>query len=386
MDDTPPYHAHIHRSIDEVDAAAWDACAGPDNPFVSHAFLQALEASGSATARTGWLGQHLTLRDEAGAIVGAMPVYLKNHSMGEYVFDHAWAEAYQRAGGRYYPKLQASVPFTPATGPRLLVAPGHDADRIGRLLIQAAVTLATDRQVSSLHVTFAPHDETSRMADAGLLIRTDQQFHWLNQDFDDFDAFLASLASRKRKAIRRERQEATADGIHIQLLTGRDIDEAHWDAFFAFYTDTGSRKWGQPYLTRAFFSLIGQTMADNILLVLCHRAGRPIAGALNLLGGDTLYGRYWGCLEDHRFLHFEACYYRAIDYAIANGLARVEAGAQGPHKLARGYVPVRTYSAHWIADPGFRRAVADYLEHEHDQVDREIEILGRYTPFKKQGG
>lgn len=386
MDDTPPYHAHIHRSIDEVDAATWDACAGPDNPFVSHAFLQALEASGSATARTGWLGQHLTLRDEAGAIVGAMPVYLKNHSMGEYVFDHAWAEAYQRAGGRYYPKLQASVPFTPATGPRLLVAPGHDADRVGRLLIQAAVTLATDRQVSSLHVTFAPHDETSRMADAGLLIRTDQQFHWLNQDFDDFDAFLASLASRKRKAIRRERQEATADGIDIQLLTGRDIDEAHWDAFFAFYTDTGSRKWGQPYLTRAFFSLIGQTMADNILLVLCHRAGRPIAGALNLLGADTLYGRYWGCLEDHRFLHFEACYYRAIDYAIANGLARVEAGAQGPHKLARGYVPVRTYSAHWIADPGFRRAVADYLEHEHDQVDREIEILGRYTPFKKQGG
>ena len=322
----------------------------------------------------------------AGAIVGAMPVYLKNHSMGEYVFDHAWAEAYQRAGGRYYPKLQASVPFTPATGPRLLVAPGHDADRVGRLLVQAAVTLAKDRQVSSLHITFAPHDETSRMADAGLLIRTDQQFHWLNQDFDDFDAFLASLASRKRKAIRRERQEATADGIDIQLLTGRDIDEAHWDAFFAFYTDTGSRKWGQPYLTRAFFSLIGETMADNILLVLCHRAGRPIAGALNLLGADTLYGRYWGCLEDHRFLHFEACYYRAIDYAIANGLARVEAGAQGPHKLARGYVPVRTYSAHWIADPGFRRAVANYLEHEHDQVDREIEILGRYTPFKKQGG
>ena len=303
--------------------------------------------------------------------------------MGEYVFDHGWADAYERAGGRYYPKLQVSVPFTPVTGRRLLVKPGPDADRHRLLLAQGITTLARRHSVSSVHATFLPEEEWTFLGEAGFLQRTDQQFHFLNRGYRDFEDFLAALASRKRKAIRRERRDAVAPGIDIVHLTGRDLTEAAWDAFFAFYMDTGSRKWGRPYLNRTFFSLLGERMGDRVLLMLANRGGRPIAGALNLIGSHALYGRYWGAIEEHPFLHFELCYYQAIEWGIAHGMRRVEAGAQGEHKLARGYEPVKTYSAHWIADPSFRRAVANYLEQERAQVARDVEVLGEYTPFRK---
>ncbi len=378
----------------EIPAADWNACArGAEpiasdparlsNPFISHAFLRALEDSGSATRETGWLPQHLLLEDQSGALLACMPCYLKSHSQGEYVFDHGWADAYLRAGGRYYPKLQASVPFTPVTGKRLLVRACDNALDREALLLQAAVQVADRLGVSSLHVTFPTHDEWQLAGKMGLLQRTDQQFHWQNDSYRSFDDFLASLASRKRKAIRKERREALENGIEIEWVTGGDLTEAHLDAFFAFYIDTGSRKWGSPYLTRECFSLLGQTMAEQMLLILAKRAGRYIAGALNFIGADTLYGRYWGGVEEHPFLHFEVCYYQAIDFAIAHRLARVEAGAQGAHKLARGYLPSETYSAHYIADPALRRAVADYLKRERRAVAREIALLAEEAPFKR---
>ena len=385
----------VVQRVADVPAAEWDACASgdapdgaptrPDNPFISHAFLHAVEESGSATPKTGWLPQHLILDDTDGAVAGCMPCYLKSHSFGEYVFDHAWADAYERAGGSYYPKLQCAVPFTPVTGRRLLTRDGPE--RAGReaLLLQAAATLTERLHASSLHITFPTKEEWDLAGRLGFLQRNDQQFHWRNDGYQSFDDFLGALASRKRKSIRSERKRALENGIEIDWVTGADLTEAHWDAFFAFYMDTGSRKWGSPYLTRAFFSLIGETMRDQILLVLARRKGRPIAGALNFIGADGLYGRYWGALEEHPCLHFELCYYRAIDYAIQHKLSRVEAGAQGAHKLARGYLPVPTYSAHWIRDSGLRRAVSGYLQRERAAVAHEIAMLGDDSPFRKDG-
>ncbi len=383
--DEAAVEAHVLSSIAQVTAADWDRCAGADNPFVRHAFLSALEESDSSADETGWHPRHIVLKSSAGAVLGAVPMYLKSHSYGEYVFDHGWADAFERAGGRYYPKLQVSVPFTPVTGPRLLAPAGPQADAVRQALLSTCVGLCDQAGVSSLHVTFPPEDEFDLMGEAGLLQRTGIQFHWLNEGYGSFDDFLATLASRKRKQIRKERQAVADAGLTIRALSGPEIEERHWDAFFAFYQTTGSRKWGVPYLTRSFFSLLGERMAEAVVLVMVERDGRPIAGALNLAGVDTLYGRNWGCVEEHRFLHFEACYYRAIDHAIARGLKRVEAGAQGPHKLARGYLPVPTYSAHWVADPGLREAVARYLDHETREIDREIAVLERHGPFR-QGG
>ncbi|MDE0051969.1 MAG: GNAT family N-acetyltransferase [Rhodospirillales bacterium] len=381
--DEAAVEAHVLSSIAQVDEADWDRCAGRDNPFVRHAFLWALEESGSSTAETGWHPRHIVLKSAAGAVLGAVPMYLKNHSYGEYVFDHGWADAFERAGGRYYPKLQVSVPFTPVTGPRLLAPPGPGAEAVRTALLSTCVGLCDQSGVSSLHVTFPTEDEFDLMGEAGLLQRTGIQFHWLNEGYGTFDDFLASLASRKRKQIRKERQAVADAGLTITALSGPEIEERHWDAFFVFYQSTGSRKWGVPYLTRAFFSLLSERMADQVVLVMVERAGKPIAGALNLAGSDALYGRNWGCIEEHRFLHFEACYYRAIDYAIAHGLGRVEAGAQGPHKLARGYLPVPTYSAHWVANESLRDAVANYLDHETREIDREIAVLERHGPFRQ---
>ncbi len=379
--------ARIVRSIAEIPATAWNACANPggaipDNPFLDHGFLHALEASGSVTSRTGWQPFHLVLEEHDAAIVGVVPMYLKNHSRGEYVFDGAWADAWHRAGGKYYPKLQISVPFTPATGRRLLARPGPEQNTIEQQLIAACVQIARQTDVSSLHLTFLPEAQWRTLGDIGLLQRVDQQFHWHNQRYSTFDDFLADLASKKRKNLKRERREVVEAGIDIEWVTGSDLREHHWDAFFDFYTDTGNRKWGSPYLTRRFFSLVTQAMADRVLLVMCKRNGRYIAGALNFIGGDALYGRNWGCIEDHRFLHFEACYYQAIDFAISRGLARVEAGAQGPHKVARGYVPQATYSAHWIADAGLRDAIARYLKEERNYVQQDIDYLNAHTPFR----
>jgi uncharacterized protein len=366
-------------------SAAGDSCMGSAsryNPFVSHAFFSALEASGSASARTGWGPRHLLARLD-GAIAGIVPCYLKSHSQGEYVFDRGWADAYERAGGRYYPKLQASVPFTPAAGPRLLIRDGVDADRIGTALASGLVALCEATKASSAHVTFAREAESKFLASHGFLQRNDQQFHWHNQGYAGFEDFLATLNSRHRKAIRRERREALANGITIHALTGSGITEDAWDAFFDFYMDTGSRKWGRPYLTRAFFSLIGESMCKDVLLVMARREGRWIAGAINFIGSDTLFGRNWGAIEHHPFLHFEVCYYQAIDFAIQRGLKTVEAGAQGEHKIARGYLPQTTFSAHYIADPDLRRAVSDYLRHERAYVAEAARELTDAAPFRK---
>ena len=384
-----PLTVRVIGGMGQITAEAWDSCAGSDNPFVSHAFLAALEQSGSAAPETGWAPYHLVMEDGAGQIKGTVPMYLKSHSFGEYVFDHAWAHALERAGGRYYPKLQVSVPFTPVPGPRLLVRPGPDQSRAPDQsrtwagLITGCVEVARRLDVSSLHVTFCREEEWRRFGEAGFLLRADQQFHWQNQGYASFDDFLASLASRKRKAIRRERREAVAGGVTIETLCGAEVREQHWDAFYRFYLDTGERKWGSPYLNRDFFRRLGQTMADKLVLVMCSRDGRYIAGALNLLGSEALYGRYWGAIESHRFLHFEACYYRAIDFAIQHGLARVEAGAQGPHKLARGYMPIKTYSAHWIRDAGLRRALENYLSQERHEIDFDMELVKTHHPFRK---
>ncbi len=383
----------VLSALSQIDRADWDACANPQgavyNPFVSWDFLQALEEAQCVSAETGWLPQHLVLEGSGAkncnAIAGVMPCYLKSHSQGEYVFDHGWADAFEAAGGRYYPKFQVSVPFTPVTGPRLMVRPGPDRQADQRSLATALGELAGRHKVSSAHVTFAQEDEWRIFSELGYLRRTDQQFHWVDQGYGDFEGFLATLASRKRKAIRKERREALAGGLEITQVTGSDITETHWDAFFGFYVDTGLRKWGRPYLNRRFFSLLGERLADRVLLIMAKRDGIAIAGALNLIGSDALYGRYWGCAEDHPCLHFEVCYYQAIEFALAHGLVRVEAGAQGAHKLARGYMPVTTYSAHYIANPGFRQAVEDYLEGERQHVAVENQALARHGPFRKTG-
>ena len=371
-----------------VDAADWDACAagscgGDDNPFVAHAFLSALEDSGSAEADTGWLPQHLLVEDDHGRLLGCAPMYLKGHSYGEYVFDHAWADAYERAGGRYYPKLQLAVPFTPVTGPRFLVRDGVDQDAVIDALAGGVAQVAAQHKIATAHMTFPREAEWQRLGAAGWLQRTGQQYHWVNQDFATFDDFLGALNSRKRKAIKKERRAVVDAGITMRVLTGDDLKPDHWDAFFRFYTSTSDRKWGVPYLTRAFFDQIGQTMADRIALVIAEDDGVPVAGALNLIGGSALYGRNWGCDGHYKFLHFEACYYQAIEFAITRGLKTVEAGAQGQHKIQRGYLPTRTYSAHLIRDPHFQEAVARFLKQETDQVDWQIEALGQYSPFRR---
>lgn len=375
----------VHHGIEEIPAADWDACAcpawGPRNPFLSHAFLHAAEASGSAVPERGWQAAHIGLKDGNGTLLGVAPAYIKAHSMGEYVFDQSWADAFQRAGGHYYPKLLCAVPFTPATGPRLLTR--ENSSTLRDQLLAGCLEAASQLEVSSMHFNFLTRPEWERLGELGLLKRMDQQFHWHNEGYRSFDDFLAALASKKRKNLKRERREAIANDIEIEWVTGSDLTEDHWDAFYQFYIDTGSRKWGRPYLTRDFFSRISATMADEILLILCRRAGRYIAGALNFIGSDTLFGRNWGCIEDHRFLHFETCYYQAIEFAISRGLDRVEAGAQGAHKVARGYLPAATYSAHWIAHPGLRDAVAEYLERERHWVSEDIEAVSEHSPFRR---
>ncbi len=384
----------IHRGIDGIPAADWDACAAPEagdggrpaHPFLTHAFLRAFEESGSATPETGWAPHHL-LATNGGRPVAAMPLYLKGHSQGEYVFDHAWASAFHNAGGDYYPKLQSAVPFTPATGPRLLVRPGTGLpdDALRAALLRAAVGLTEESGLSSFHMTFCSEAEWRLGAEMGLLQRTDQQFHWENDGYATFEDFLEALASRKRKTLRKERAKAVENGIEIHWLSGDALEPEHWDAFWRFYIDTGHRKWGRPYLTREFFEIAQERLREHILLVMCRRDGRWVAGAMNVIGRKTLFGRYWGCTEDHPCLHFETCYYQAIDYAIAHGMARVEAGAQGGHKLARGYGPVTTHSLHHLTHPGLRAAVKRYLAAERDAVSRESEALLEMTPFKKGG-
>ena len=372
--------ARVAAGIGAILAEDWDACAGADNPFLSHAFLLALEDSGSAVARTGWQPVPIIVNGVDHRPAGIVPAYAKSHSQGEYVFDHAWADAWQRAGGEYYPKLQIAVPFTPVPGPRLLL---RDPS-VAPALIAAAEAMVAQHELSSAHATFVTPEQLPLFEAAGWLIRQGSQFHWHNEGYATFADFLGALASRKRKAIVKERATAQA-GLEIRSLIGDAIGEAEWDAFWTFYQDTGSRKWGRPYLTRRFFSMLGERMADKVLLVLAYRDERPIAGALNLIGGDTLYGRYWGCTEEVPFLHFELCYYQAIEAAIAMGLKRVEAGAQGEHKLARGYRPVPTWSAHYIPHLGFRRAVADFLTHERRAMAEEIELLDQMAPFRKDG-
>jgi hypothetical protein len=379
----------LSETISSIGPADWDACACPEatdgsrplDPFTTYRFLSALEQSGSVGPGTGWQPRYLSARLED-EVIACAPLYVKSHSQGEYVFDHNWAHAYERAGGRYYPKLQIAVPFTPVTGRRLLTRPGYETTGQSAL-IQGAIQIASNNALSSLHLTFCTEDEAEAGRQMGLLHRTGQQFHWLNNGYADFDAFLASLSSRKRKNIRKERARAQSFGGDIVTLTGDAIQPAHWDAMWRFYQDTGARKWGTPYLTRAMFDRLHETMRDDILLIFAMRDETPIAGAMNLIGRDTLFGRYWGCIEDHACLHFELCYYQAMDWALANGLSRVEAGAQGEHKLARGYLPVETHSLHWIADPGFARAVNDYLEAERAAVSEEIEVLTSWGPFRR---
>jgi predicted N-acyltransferase len=374
---------HGVSGIAEIPAAAWDACAGDENPFLSHAFLKALEDSGCVGGKTGWTPSHLVAEDGAGDVLGCAPLYAKSHSYGEYVFDWGWAEAWQNAGKRYYPKLQCAVPFTPVPGRRLLVRPDIPEPLLAPALGQVMTELAERAGLSSVHVTFATEEQAKALAEDGWLLRMGEQFHWHNRGYADFDAFLASLSSRKRKAIRKERENVAESGLVIETLTGAAITERHWDAFFRFYMNTAGRKWGHPYLNREFFSCLGATMADRCVLVYAERDGKPFAGALNLLGSDALFGRNWGTLGNMPFLHFELCYYRAIDFAIARGLARVEAGAQGEHKLSRGYMPVPTWSAHWIREAPFRSAVARFLEAERDMVARSIDELAESAPYKQ---
>ena len=380
----------VISSLTQIDAADWDACACPEandgrpnDPFTTHRFLLALEQSGSVGTSTGWQPQYLIARQN-GDLIGTAPLYAKSHSQGEYIFDHSWAQGFERAGHAYYPKLQLAVPHTPATGRRLLVKPEFQT-LAQSALVQGAVQLAAQNHVSSLHITFCTEDESNAGAQMGLMPRLSQQFHWVSEGYASFDDFLASLSARKRKNIRRERRQAMDFGGTIHTLTGDQIQPEHWNAFWQFYQDTGARKWGTPYLTRAFFDEAQETLRDDMLLLLAERDGSYIAGALNFIGRDTLYGRYWGCLEDHPCLHFELCYYQAIDWAITHGLTRVEAGAQGAHKLARGYLPVATHSLHWIADDGFREAVQQFLNAERAAIDEDIEIMTEYGPFKKTG-
>ena len=382
----PHFTASIASATADIAAAEWNALVPAtdgriDNPFLDHAFFLALEQSGSATRRTGWMPQHLVLKDEADEMVGLMPMFMKSHSQGEYVFDHGWANAFERAGGNYYPKLQSSVPFTPVTAPKLLVR--DDRLDFKAALLSAAAEVADRNGVSSVHSTFVPEADEILAREAGWLVRHDTQFHWHNAGFGSFDDYLGTMSSRHRKITRRERRDALCDGLTVRWLTGSDLDEAAWDAFYEFYVDTGSRKWGRPYLNRQFFSLLSEAMADRILLIIAYDGPHPVAGTLNLIGNDALYGRYWGATQNIPFLHFELCYYQAIDFAIAHGLKTVEAGAQGEHKLARGYAPVITRSVHWIGHPGLREAVADFLEAERASVDRDLTVLDNYTPFRK---
>ena len=377
----------VHSAVADIGRAAWNACNDAPgyarNPFTDFDFLNALEESGCVGGRTGWTPTHLSVEDRGGVTAGVMPLYVKAHSQGEYVFDHAWAQAYARAGGDYYPKLQCAAPFSPVTGPRLITRDGPDAAAAFDTLLAGALALCRKTRSSSLHVTFAREEDWGRLGAAGLLQRRDQQYHWENAGYATFDDFLAALSSNRRKTIRRERRDAQA-GLEIVGLTGGDLREEHWDAFFRFYMDTGQRKWGRPYLNRRFFSLLGERMAERVLLIMARRGGRWIAGALNLIGGDTLYGRNWGALEEVPFLHFELCYYQAIEHAIRLGLQRVEAGAQGEHKIARGYLPSPVYSAHWIADPALRQPVARYLEQEGAAVQSEMAYLEEhYSPFRQ---
>jgi len=377
----------IIHSLTEISPSDWDACANwavsgqaPENPFLTHRFLLALERSGSVGQDTGWMPHYLIARLQ-GQVVGAAPLYLKLHSQGEYIFDHSWAHAYERAGGQYYPKLQIAPPFTPVTGRRFLAHPDF-RDTVPETLAKAAIQITANNGLSSLHATFCSRDEYDSLSGLGMLQRETQQFHWINQGYDSFDQFLSALSARKRKNIRKERDTAQQFGGTIRQLCGNDIKPHHWDQFWLFYQDTGARKWGQPYLTREFFDQVHATMRDDVMLVLAERDGQAIAGALNFVGSDAIYGRYWGCVEHHSCLHFELCYYQAIDFAIAHGLQRVEAGAQGEHKLARGYLPATTYSLHWIHDPKFAQAVADYLQAERSANAEEMEILTSYGPFK----
>ena len=382
--------AKIVNDITTIDVDDWNRCANPPgvdyNPFLDHRFLYALEASGSVSNETGWQPFHVLLAEaegeSSGAPIGIVPMYLKSHSRGEYVFDGGWADAFYRAGGEYYPKLQVSVPFTPATGRRLLIADGVDAETAEHQLLSTAIEVANQISASSIHFTFMPESQWDRAAEFGFLKRMDSQYHWENAGFENFDEFLAALSSKKRKNIRRERRLALDNDIEIEWVTG-DISEAHWDAFYTFYVDTGHRKWGTPYLNREFFSLIGELMPEQVLLIMCKRNNRYVAGAINFIGATTLFGRNWGCIEDHPFLHFETCYYQAIDFALANGLSRVEAGAQGAHKIARGYMPNATYSAHWIRDPRLKQAIEDYLERERAYVQEDIDYVEDHTPFRK---
>jgi uncharacterized protein len=369
--------AELAQSVAGLDAAQWDMLSG-GNPFTCYAFLSVLEQSGSVGQNSGWSPAPIIIRDTDGDLIGVLPSYVKTHSQGEYIFDHHWADAYERAGGQYYPKLQIAAPFSPVPGPRLLMKDVSIAPQ----LLAAAEAVVQQNGLSSAHATFVEKSQLDAFRAADWLIRTGTQFHWRNDGYTCFDDFLAALSSRKRKAIRKERAGANG-AVQIEILTGAEIQPEHWDAFWMFYQDTGARKWGRPYLTRDFFELIGSAMGDTVVLFLARLDGKTVAGALNFVGPDCLYGRYWGCSMDIPFLHFELCYYRAIDYAIEHGLPRVEAGAQGEHKLARGYTAVPTYSAHYIADPGFRRAIADFLVREEAAVAREIEFLGQLAPFKR---
>lgn len=381
-DGTDGLIASTAASIRDIGANAWDALANPPdrpkNPFVSFAFLDALEQSGSVASNAGWAPAHLMLRDN-GVLVGAAPLYLKGHSQGEFVFDHHWADAYSRAGGRYYPKLLCACPFTPANGPRLLCVDDAYLEPLALTLRQVAARM----DVSSAHVNFISEKTRAALELQGFLPRMGEQFHWFNRGYRSFEEFLTALSSRKRKAVRRERSGAIENGLAVKHLRGAQITERYWDAFWLFYQDTGARKWGAPYLTRDFFRRIAESMAPDLLLIVAERDGEPIAGALNVIGGDALYGRYWGATEHHAFLHFELCYYQAIDFAIEHGLSRIEAGAQGEHKIARGYEPVATHSAHWIADDGFRQAIANYLDAERAHTGAEIDALKNFTPFKR---
>jgi len=385
------YSLRMASSIGAFTRAEWENLSGCSrnnvsgayNPLVSYDFLTALEDSGCAVTKTGWQGCHLRLEGPEGRLLGAVPCYAKSHSQGEYVFDHGWADALERAGGNYYPKLQSSVPFTPVTGPRLLVRNGADSASVKSALAAGLRSAANQLGVSSAHVTFAEDNDIVALKSAGFLERVDHQFHFFNRGYDSYDDFLSDLSSRKRKALKKERREALSAGITAECLTGADITEEAWDSFFRFYMDTGGRKWGRPYLNRRFFALIGERMADDILLVMAKRAGRYIAGAINFIGSDRLYGRNWGCIEDHPFLHFEICYHQAIDFAIARKLAVVEAGAQGEHKLSRGYVPVLTHSAHYINHPGLRRAVSDYLVRERQEAEAVSAYYAEHSPFRK---
>jgi len=389
MTDGSEITIRAHGDLSGISPADWDACAcpeaaqggRPEDPFTTYRFLKALEESGSVGPGTGWQAQYLTAEQD-GRTIACAPVYAKSHSQGEYVFDHGWADAYHRAGGRYYPKLQMAVPFTPVTGRRFLALPGFEQAGTAAL-VQGAVQIAEGNAVSSLHISFCTEGEAEAGGLLGLMRRTGQQFHWIDENYGDFDGFLGALSARKRKNIRKERRTAQSFGGEIVQFTGKDIQSSHWDAVWQFYQDTGARKWGTPYLTRKFFEIAHETLRDDFLLILAMDGNEPVAGAVNLIGASALFGRYWGCTEDHPCLHFELCYYQAIDYALAHGLSRVEAGAQGEHKLARGYLPVATHSLHWVRDPGFAEAVAQYLRAEGAAVEEDIEILTSYGPFRK---